>query len=215
MRFPNAYKGVSRIYLAEILSLVAAILGIVSAIVVLAGAGAAATGSGGVGAGLAISGSLFLVVTAVLMLASFIINIIGVGNASEDEPAFKTAMIFIVVGILCSIIGGIFAGNEVINSIATIVSRVSEILVFWFCIKGISNLAAALGGSSVYEGADSLAKLIFGVYAVVIILTLVTAFVSLPVFLTSIISIVTSVCMIAAYFMYLSLLSRAKRMLSE
>ena len=28
MRFPNAYKGVSRIYLAEILSLVAAILGI-------------------------------------------------------------------------------------------------------------------------------------------------------------------------------------------
>ena len=137
MRFPNAYKGVSRIYLAEILSLVAAILGIVSAIVV-------AAGSGGTGAGLAIGGSFFLAVTTVLILAGFIINIIGVSNASHDEPAFKTALLFIVLGILCSIVGSIFAGNPVIYSIALIVSRISEILVFWFCINGISNLAVAL-----------------------------------------------------------------------
>ena len=215
MRFPNAYKGVSRIYLAEILSLVAAIFGIVSAIVVLSGAGVAAVGNRGVGAGLAIGGGFFLVVTAILMLASFIINIIGVGNASKDDPAFRTAMIFIVVGLLCSIIGSFFAGNPVIYSITTIVSRISEILVFWFCINGISNLAAALGNNTVYEKADSLAKLILGVYVVVIILTIITSFVALPALLVGIITIITSVCMIVAYFMYLSLLSRAKRMLSK
>lgn len=214
MRFPNAYKGVSRIYLAEILSLVAAILGIVSAIVVLAGAGAAAAGSGGTGAGLAIGGSFFLAVTTVLILAGFIINIIGVSNASHDEPAFKTALLFIVLGILCSIVGSIFAGNPVIYSIALIVSRISEILVFWFCINGISNLAVALKNNEIYERADSLAKLILGVYIVVIVLTIVNAFVVLPIFINGIISIVTSVCMIVAYFMYLSLLGGAKRMLS-
>lgn len=215
MRFPNAFKGVSRIYLAEILSLIATIIGIVSVIVVFAGAGTAAAGNGGTGAGLAVGGGLFLAITAILMLASFIINIIGVSNASQDEPAFRTAMIFIVVGILCSIVAGIFSGNPVIYSIATIVSRVSEILVFWFSINGISNLAVAMEDNEIYERADSLAKLILGVYIVVIILTIVTSFVLLPLFLTSIISIVTSICMIVAYFMYLSLLSGAKSMLSE
>ena len=215
MRFPNAYKGVSRIYLAEILSLIAAILGIVSAAVVLAGAGAAATGNGGLGTGFAIGGGLFLAVTTLLMLASFLINIIGVSNASHDEPAFKTALIFILVGIICSIVGAIFSGNVIVSSIAAIVGRVSEILVFWFCINGISNLAAALGNNTVYEKADSLAKLILGVYVVVIILTIITSFVALPALLVGIITIITSVCMIVAYFMYLSLLSRAKRMLSK
>ena len=215
MRFPNAFKGVSRIYLAEILSLIATIIGIVSVIVVFAGAGTAAAGNGGTGAGLAVGGGLFLAITAILMLASFIINIIGVSNASQDEPAFRTAMIFIVVGTLCSIVAGIFSGNPVIYSIATIVSRVSEILVFWFSINGISNLAVAMEDNEIYERADSLAKLILGVYIVVIILTIVTSFVLLPLFLTSIISIVTSICMIVAYFMYLSLLSGAKSMLSE
>ena len=51
-------------------------------------------------------------------------------------------------------------------------------------------------------------------YIVVIVLTIVNAFVVLPIFINGIISIVTSVCMIVAYFMYLSLLGGAKRMLS-
>lgn len=213
MRFPNAYKGVSRIYLAEILSLIAAILGIISAVVVLAGAGSAAAGNGGTG--LVVGGGLFLTITMILMLASFIINIIGVSNAAQDEPAFKTAMIFILVGILCSILGGVLASNLVVYSIASIVSRVCEILVFWFSINGISNLAVALENNEIYERADSLAKLILGVYIAVIILTIVTSFIALPFFLSTVISIVTSICLIVAYFMYLSLLSGAKNMLAE
>ena len=214
MKFPNAYDGVSKIFLAEILALIAAACGVVTAILVLSGVGAEQVGSAALGGGLAIGGGIFGLAATVLLVISFILNILGVSHASKDEEGFKSALIAIIVGIIAAVVGAIFSKNLTLAAICDIVSKICEILVFWFCISGIINLAEKLRDNNVRNKAESLVKLIIGMYAVGIVLAIINAFVTFKHFLENVISVAAAVLSIIAYIMYLSLLSSAKRMLA-
>ena len=210
MQFPNAAKGVSRIHTAVILALIAEIAVIIGAIVALIGAGA---GSGG----LAIGGGIFVIASPILLIISFILNIVGVNNASKDEDAFKSAMIAIIVGIIASVLASIFSGKEVINMICTAVSKICELLVTWYCVTGIGNLAVKLGDSAVKEKADNIIKIIMATYIISIICTIIAAIFTgkFMTNLASVLSIIAAVFSIATYIMYLSLLSKGKKMLNS
>ena len=215
MRYPNAYDGIKKIYMAELLSLISAVLAAVGVLIMLAGLGTSSVNGGAAaGAGLAVSGGLFVLVTGILMLISFIVYIMGVTCAARDEQSFHTAMIAILAGIITSVVGTIFAGNVVISCIATIVSHVCEIVAFVFCITGIRHLAEAIGDNRVAEKSDKLLKLIIAVYVISIALTAATSFAAPSGILSSILSVVASICAVVAYFMYLFLLGDAKKMLA-
>lgn len=214
MKFPNAYDGISKIFLAELLAIVAAICTVIGAILVLSGVGAESVGSEALGGGLAIGGGIFVLATAVLMVISFILNILGVSHASKDEEGFKSALIAIIVGIVAVVVSAIFSKNVTLATICSIVSKICEILVFWFCISGIINLAEKLRDNNVRNKAESLIKLIVGMYAIGIVLAIINAFVTFAPFIENVINVAAAVCSIIAYFMYLSLLSSAKKMLA-
>ena len=215
MKFPNAFKGVSQIYKAELISILAAVCTGIGAILAIFGVGVADVGSEAVGAGFAITGGLFVIGTAVLMVISYFLNIIGVNNAAKDEEGFKRAMIAIIVGIIASVVAGIFSNNETVSLLAQLVSRICEVLVFWFCIGGIRNLANRLHNREIADKADSFTKLIVGIYAVSIVLSLIGSFIKFGNFMTGLISVVGVVCAIVAYLSYLSLLRGAKDMLAR
>ena len=215
MRYPNAYKGVSQIYKAELIAILAVICTCIGAILAIFGVGVADVGSEAVGAGFAITGGLFVIATAVLMIVSYILNIVGVGNAAKDEVGFRSAMIAIIIGIVASIVSGIFANKEIVCLLAQLVSRVCDIMVFWFCIEGISNLAEKLNDRGVANKADSFTKLIIGIYIAGIVLAIIGSFVKVGGFLDGFIDVAGSVCSIVAYLSYLSLLRSAKDMLAR
>ena len=215
MRYPNAFKGVSQIYKAELIAILAVICTGIGAILAIFGVGVADVGSEAVGAGFAITGGLFVIGTAVLMVISYFLNIIGVNNAAKDEEGFKRAMIAIIVGIIASVVAGIFSNNETVSLLAQLVSRICEVLVFWFCIGGIRNLANRLHNREIADKADSFTKLIVGIYAVSIVLSLIGSFIKFGNFMTGLISVVGVVCAIVAYLSYLSLLRGAKDMLAR
>ena len=215
MRYPNAYKGVSQIYKAELIAILAVICTCIGAILAIFGVGVADVGSEAVGAGFAITGGLFVIATAVLMIVSYILNIVGVGNAAKDEVGFRSAMIAIIIGIVASIVSGIFANKEIVCLLAQLVSRVCDIMVFWFCISGISNLADKMNDRAVANKADSFTKLIIGIYVAGIVLAIIGSFVKSGGFLDGFIDVAGSVCSIVAYLSYLSLLKGAKDMLAR
>ena len=215
MRYPNAYKGVSQIYKAELIAILAVICTGIGAILAIFGVGVADVGSEAVGAGFAITGGLFVMATAVLMIVSYILNIVGVGNAAKDEVGFRSAMIAIIIGIVAAIVAGIFANNEIVFLIAQLVSRICDIMVFWFCIGGISNLAEKLNDRAVVNKTDSFTRLIIGIYIAGIVLAVIGTFVRGGGFLDGFIDVVGSVCSIVAYLAYLSLLRDAKDMLAR
>ena len=215
MRYPNAFKGVSQIYKAELIAILAVICTGIGAILAIFGVGVADVGSEAVGKGFAITGGLFVIATAVLMIVSYILNIIGVGNAAKDESGFRSAMIAIIIGIVASIVAGIFSNTEVVCLLAQLVSKICDIMVFWFCIGGIGNLADKLNDQVISDKADSFIKLIIGIYVAGIVLAIIGSFVKAGGFLDGFIDVAGAVCSIIAYLSYLSLLKGARDMLAR
>ena len=215
MRYPNAFKGVSQIYKAELIAILAVICTGIGAILAIFGVGVADVGSEAVGKGFAITGGLFVIATAVLMIVSYILNIIGVGNAAKDESGFRSAMIAIIIGIVASIVAGIFSNKEVVCLLAQLVSKICDIMVFWFCIGGIRNLADKMNDRNIANKADSFTKLIIGIYVVGIVLAIIGSFVKAGGFLDGFIDVAGSICSIIAYLSYLSLLKGAWDMLAR
>ena len=215
MRYPNAFKGVSQIYKAELIAILAVICTGIGAILAIFGVGVADVGSEAVGKGFAITGGLFVMATAVLMIVSYILNIIGVGNAAKDESGFRSAMIAIIIGIVASIVAGIFANKEVVCLLAQLVSKICDIMVFWFCIGGIRNLADKMNDRNIANKADSFTKLIIGIYVAGIVLAIIGSFVKAGGFLDGFIDVAGAVCSIIAYLSYLSLLKGARDMLAR
>ena len=215
MRYPNAFKGVSQIYKAELIAILAVICTGIGAILAIFGVGVADVGSEAVGKGFAITGGLFVIATAVLMIVSYILNIIGVGNAAKDESGFRSAMIAIIIGIVASIVAGIFSNKEVVCLLAQLVSKICDIMVFWFCIGGIRNLADKINDRNIANKADSFTKLIIGIYVAGIVLAIIGSFVKAGGFLDGFIDVAGAVCSIIAYLSYLSLLKGARDMLAR
>ena len=215
MRYPNAFKGVSQIYKAELIAILAVICTGIGAILAIFGVGVADVGSEAVGAGFAITGGLFVMATAVLMIVSYILNIIGVSNAAKDESGFRSAMIAIIIGIVASIVAGIFSNKEVVCLLAQLVSKICDIMVFWFCIGGIRNLADKMNDRGIANKADSFTKLIIGIYVAGIVLAIIGSFVKVGGFLDGFIDVAGAVCSIIAYLSYLSLLKGARDMLAR
>ena len=215
MRYPNAFKGVSQIYKAELIAILAVICTGIGAILAIFGVGVADVGSEAVGKGFAITGGVFVIATAVLMIVSYILNIVGVGNAAKDESGFRSAMIAIIIGIVASIVAGIFSNKEVVCLLAQLVSKICDIMVFWFCIGGIRNLADKMNDRNIANKADSFTKLIIGIYVAGIVLAIIGSFVKAGGFLDGFIDVAGAVCSIIAYLSYLSLLKGARDMLAR
>ena len=110
MRFPNAFRGVKKIWLAEMLMLLAAIVGIIIVIVMAANGtmvGEDIVINEGVKTPIAVLG----IVTAVIALVAFILNLIGLINANNDDSAFRIALLVTILGIVASAISAIWSNT--------------------------------------------------------------------------------------------------------
>ncbi len=216
MRFPNAAAGVKKIFTAEILTLIAAIATLISTILLVVTLGAAASGSkGGTIAAGGFTAILF-VAAGIVGIVAFIMSIVGISNASKDEPTFKTALICVIVGIVGSLVASIFSGNAVVSSIGSLVTNVANLFVTIFVITGIIRLADQLNNAEVGNKGNNILKMIIAISVLAIIANLIVLIMGGRVSVVAgIIAIVAAVLEIVQYIMYLSFLSNAKAMLAE
>ncbi len=217
MKFPNAAKGISKLYLAEILSLIAALatgfamIFLLIAVGTYDNLGALTTGS--------VAGASFglvcLSAAGVLALVAMILQIVGVFQASRDEGSFKLIIYVVIFGIIVTLIAGIFSSNRVLNSISQAVSNVVELLTTLLTILGICNLSLQLRKGSMVDRGHSLIKIILAVQVLAIIASLCTIFfwsITFRVLLVCLLGFST-VLEIAGYILFLVYLGDAKKML--
>ena len=212
MRFPNAADGVSKIFTAEILALVAAACGLVGAIIAAIGAAVESA---------AVLGSLpFMLAAGILLIIALIINIIGVNKASKDEEKFKSAFLWLVLGIVASVIQGFFSENEIVSSIFQTLVTVFQLLSTIYVIQGSMALAQKLGNSDVEAMGNKALKLIIATYLIIVVINIVAAIFNVIegstalALIAAILGIVVFVLQIITYVIYLKMLSRAKKMLN-
>lgn len=218
--YKNAAKGIKKIFTSEILGLVTAVLAIALAISVVVFAGSlvdALTKDLADGSGVLTGGVLTVVFSAaiaIISLIAFILKLVGIINARNDDPAFGSAFIFTLVGLGASFIAGIFSGNQVVNGIFTTISNIASFLITLFIIKGIINIGKKLGKYELVQKGNTIFNLIMLVYGLSIVGTLIsTIFKNIPALVTvgGILGIIAGVISIIYYFLYLSLLNKARK----
>ena len=209
MRFPNAYKGVRKIYLAQILAVIAAIPSL--AITVIPQVSAANPENP------AFLGAAVLVAAAVLLLViGGILNIVGVNRAAKDEPAFRNALIALVVGGIARIVRYAFSTNQLVSDIFNYVSMATQILSSYYICTGVINLGDRLADADVSARGKKVRTLLLVLWLVSAALNrLAVLFRGSASMLTVLaaVAIVSSLVSIVAYFLYLGFLGRAKKML--
>lgn len=215
MRFPSAFSGVKKIFTAEILRLIASVIGVITYVLLLV-AISAKTADGAFTSG---GASLILgIVTMIIGLVAFIINLVGIIQAMKDEGSFKVALIFVIIDVIAGILQGIFTSNQTVTSIFNVVQTLSTLLVMIFIIRGIQNLAVRLGNENVLNNGKTILTLII----VVQILALIAAIIA-TIFKASdaanytagILMIVSAAIEVVTTIMYLVFLGKAKNMLAE
>ncbi len=188
MQYPEACAGVKKIYTAEILSLIATVLTVT---VVLSP------------------------VAAILFIISFVLKIVGINRAARDEGAFKNALIAVVVGIAASILVGLTKNDTFMHGLGSTVNDVCNFLVSYLVCRGIVNLANRLGDEEIAARGQKVMKLLTIVWAIAIVIRILSAILGGGNALNIVLTIVSGVCAIVAYVLYLKLLSRARPMLER
>lgn len=216
MLFPNAHNGVKKIYTAEILSLIVAILLAAAAIAGLFAASLAESGKAE--AEVATAGGFLLLVLAggILALIAFILNLVGIISAMKDEPTFKNALIFTIIGIAASVLSSSFSKNETVSSFIQILVNFSELFVSLFVVQGIMALAARMNNNDMVERGNKVRWWLVITFAIPSLIKLVSAVLVLKNMETvaGVLSLIAAVLTLIAYFIYLSYLAKAKKMLA-
>lgn len=241
MKFPNAYSGVKKIFSAEILSVIAVVLLIAASVFGLLTAAAAIsveTADAETASSLVLAAGIFAIPTlalgacgTVLAIISFILQLVGVSQAKKDEPIFKTALLFILIGIISTAVSSItgtlmnsvqnLVGNRVLdifNAFFSCLGKVATILVFYYIITGIISLADQIGNEKIAKQG----KTIINCVMIILVLSLI-ATITVNVFpqngtnaiLVGVLALAALVIEFIAYIIYLVFLGRAKKMLKE
>lgn len=217
--FPNAHNGVKKIYTAEILSLIVAILLAAAAVASLFAESLAESGRAEAEAATAgAAGSFLLLALAggVLALIAFILNLVGIISAMKDEPTFKNALIFTIIGIAASVLASSFSKNETVSSFIQILVNFSELFVSLYVVQGIMALATRMNNSDMVERGNKVRWWLVITFAVPSLVRLISAVLMLKnaEAVAGVLSLIAAVLTLVAYFIYLGYLARAKKMLA-
>ena len=163
MKFPNAAKGISKIFTSEILALIAAIATGVASILAAVMYASAKTNST---AGAAASGIGMLVLglgASVLLVIALILQIVGVVQTSRDEDSFKMIIYLTIFTLIVAVVAAIFSRVTFLNNIANAVSAIGSFVTTLLIILGIGNLGVQVGNDEVIDKCSSQFKLILGI----------------------------------------------------
>jgi hypothetical protein len=217
MKFPNAAKGISKIFTSEILALIATIATGVATILVAVMYASAKTNST---AGAAASGIGMLVLglgASVLLVIALILQIVGVVQTSRDEDSFKMIIYLTIFTLIVAVVAAIFSRVAFLYNIANAVSAIGGFVTTLLIILGIGNLGVQVGNDEVIDKCSSQFKLILGIGIVALLARFFCIF--LPTIpaqgIVIALAVVALVLNIIQYILYLSLLSKAKKMLND
>ena len=151
MKFPNAAKGISKIFTSEILALIAAIATGVASILAAVMYASAKTNSTA-GAAASGIGTLVLVLGAsVLLVIALILKIVGVVQTSKDEDSFKMIIYLTIFTLIVAVVAAIFSRVTFLNNIANAVSAIGGFVTTLLIILGIGNLGVQVGNDEVID----------------------------------------------------------------
>ena len=218
MQFPNAAKGVKKIYTAEILDLLSNLFLLITAILaIVTAASASAESAGGAIAG-GLGFVLFGIAALVLGVIAFFMSISGINAAKLDEPLFKNALIALIIGIVLQVVSGSsLLPDGLVKELCGSLGYACDMLVTIYIVQGIGALAEKLANQELVAKCKSLVKLLETVWIVAVVLKAVGGVLAkvgtASEIVIAVIGAAAVVVSIVAYIIFLGLLKKGKEML--
>ena len=219
MRFESAKKGIKKLFLGEILSIVASILLIASLVylamkqVDLNMTGEAVRQSLESG-GVLVPFLVFSIAGLLLFLASYVLSLAGIINGAHDEESFKRAL-WAELALIALTIASAFLQDSQPQMVKwlDVVSTVARMMVTLLVIGGIDRVAAKLGKTDVVIIGEKSRYFMISAFllSAVFEVMLVFFFQNNP-SMTYFFRMTVYVLDIIAYVLYLRLLNRARMM---
>lgn len=217
MTFPNAYLGVKKLYIGQILELIAVILMTIAAVLALAtiyAQGEASVDEIVVG-GFAIGTVTAMLPAVILALIGEILTLVGLWQGGKDEPqylkkAFWVAIIALIVSFAVSAYSSITGATEqsFIMSASSSLYSFFELLIVIFTILGVCELDKKIGRPTLVKRGNRVIIWITVVLALSIIASIASNWFGQAA------AVVGLVLAIIAYFSYLNFLRRSKNSLA-
>ena len=198
MRFPNAFRGVKKIWLAELLMLLAAVIGIILVFVIAANGTLVGEQEIVINEAAKTPISILGIFTTVIALIALILNLVGLINARGDDAGFRIALLVTVLGIIASAVSAIWSTNQVLVKWMDIAVTIFSLFASYYVLTAIANLADQ------YPDAATVFKFIINIFKIQDGSTIYT-----------ILSIVALVLELVSYLLYLRALTKGKKMLAK
>ena len=222
MTFPNGYKGVKKLFTAEILALISSVLLVAAGIAVLVALAGALTAEGGAASVGLIGTSVFSIIAGILVIIAYILKLVGLKQAGKDSyrfhMAFTIAICTLNLAIISGILNAIFGANSVIDDIVQLIQRIANIVVIFMVIMGIQDFADQLHNDKMANRGNTVTWIIAIPYILSAIAGIIPGFFGAngtTGTISGVMLLISGILGIIGSIMYLVYLGQAKKMLKN
>ena len=212
MTLPNAHGGVKKIFIAELLEIIGTLLASFGAVSVLGAAGAyLENGESADVLGVAAMGGIFAMVGLGLSILALVLNLVGLRQASKDEPdymgkAFTCAIITLILAVIVAVCQSMGWGA---SGFFNALSSIAHLCMIIFTIMGVSEVTQNIARQDV---ADMGPKIIT-IVVIAIVASIIASIIGNVI--GGVAAIVALVLMLVAYVVFLVFLGRATSALAK
>lgn len=226
MRFPRAAKGVTKIFVAEVMTFISFLLSGVLVVLATVAGGLDNIDFSGELKGTALTVLICAVAVAGLMFLAGLLRIIGYIQAAGDEEYFVRAIIFAIISFVLYLASAFLQTKtgmvmEWIYTIVLALAQLMQLLVFTSTINGLIELSYQCRRDDLVSRGSTIMKLLGTIYSLNISLIILNRFFRLFLsadIVTTIATIVTVIVIlltVISYFLYFGYLGKTSRMLKE
>ena len=214
MKYPNAFKGIKKVYAGELLGFIgtaAMLVGLVIALVMTEVTESTDTT-------LALISLLLIIGGIVVICIGFIFSLVGIGVAGKDEEKLKVAFYCFVFGLVAAIVSActqqLNLWDGLIAEVSDSITEIMHYLAVYYVVEGVCALAEKYGNKSMVEKGKHVLALLTIAFLTSICAEILGDFVVTGT-AGGILEIVAKIIALLRFVLYLAFLADAKRMLSE
>ena len=197
MKFPNAYTGVKKLFVAELVSIIAALGLFISAVLLALGAAAAA--------------GVLALIAGIALIVAFIIQLVGLYQGGNDEIQIKKAFWFAIVSLILSVVVSVLgrlSGGEALKVVSSILEAGVtgfQVAASYLILAGISTLADKLSNERMARQGKTLATLVIVFFLIKLVFNFYPTFVGsgAPAFFTTLITVTSIIAALVELVVYI------------
>jgi hypothetical protein len=161
--------------------------------------------------------SILGIVSAVVALVAFVLNLVGLIIARKDDSGFRIALLVTVLGIIASAVSAIWSTNAGLVKWMDTLTTIFSMFASYYVLTGIANLADQIPDAETKALALKSRTLVEGSFCLTVIFKLIINIFNIQNGSTiyTILAVVATLLELVSYILYLRALSKGKKMLAK